>query len=50
MPHLPVDLPALGVDFAVLSGHKMLGPTGIGALWGRSELLDAMPPFLTAGP
>ena len=49
VPHLPVDLPALGVDFAVFSGHKMLGPTGIGALWGRSELLDAMPPFLTGG-
>ncbi|MEX5303701.1 aminotransferase class V-fold PLP-dependent enzyme [Kocuria sabuli] len=49
VPHLPVDLPALGVDFAVFSGHKMLGPTGIGALWGRTELLDAMPPFLTGG-
>ncbi len=49
VPHLPVDLPALGVDFAVFSGHKMLGPTGIGALWGRGELLDAMPPFLTGG-
>ncbi|MFW3385294.1 UNVERIFIED_CONTAM: SufS family cysteine desulfurase [Kocuria sp. CPCC 205274] len=49
VPHLPVDFPALGVDFAVFSGHKMLGPTGIGALWGRSELLDAMPPFLTGG-
>jgi len=49
VPHLPVDLPGLGVDFAVFSGHKMLGPTGIGALWGRAELLDAMPPFLTGG-
>jgi cysteine desulfurase/selenocysteine lyase len=49
VPHLPVDLPGLGVDFAVFSGHKMLGPTGIGALWGRTELLDAMPPFLTGG-
>ncbi|MFI7582183.1 aminotransferase class V-fold PLP-dependent enzyme [Kocuria sp. M1N1S27] len=49
VPHLSVDLPALGVDFAVFSGHKMLGPTGIGALWGRTELLDAMPPFLTGG-
>ncbi|MES2094076.1 MAG: SufS family cysteine desulfurase [Actinomycetota bacterium] len=48
-PHLPLDLPALGVDFAVLSGHKMLAPTGIGALYGRRELLDAMPPFLTGG-
>ena len=48
-PHLPLDLPALDVDFAVLSGHKMLGPTGIGALYGRRELLEAMPPFLTGG-
>ncbi|MCZ2402934.1 cysteine desulfurase [Paenarthrobacter sp. Z7-10] len=48
-PHLPLDLKALGVDFAVFSGHKMLGPTGIGALYGRRELLDAMPPFLTGG-
>ena len=49
VPHLPVDVGALGVDFAALSGHKMLGPSGIGALWGRRELLDAMPPFLTGG-
>ena len=49
VPHLPVDVTALGVDFAALSGHKMLGPSGIGALWGRRELLDAMPPFLTGG-
>ncbi|WP_158863578.1 cysteine desulfurase [Leifsonia sp. AG29] len=49
VPHLPVDLPALDVDFAVFSGHKMLGPTGIGALYGRKELLDALPPFLTGG-
>ena len=48
-PHLPLDVAALGVDFAVLSGHKMLGPTGIGALYGRRELLAAMPPFLTGG-
>jgi cysteine desulfurase/selenocysteine lyase len=48
-PHLPLDVRALGVDFAVLSGHKMLGPTGIGALYGRHELLEAMPPFLTGG-
>lgn len=48
-PHLPLDLHALDVDFAVLSGHKMLGPTGIGALYGRRELLAAMPPFLTGG-
>jgi cysteine desulfurase / selenocysteine lyase len=49
VPHLPVDLPSLGVDFAVFTGHKMLGPTGIGALWGRPELLATMPPFLTGG-
>ena len=49
VPHLPVDVKALGVDFAVFSGHKMLAPTGIGVLYGRSELLDAMPPFLTGG-
>lgn len=48
-PHLPLDVKALGVDFAVFSGHKMLGPTGIGGLYGRAELLDAMPPFLTGG-
>ncbi|MDJ0356110.1 cysteine desulfurase [Paenarthrobacter sp. PH39-S1] len=48
-PHLPLDLKALDVDFAVFSGHKMLGPTGIGALYGRAELLDALPPFLTGG-
>lgn len=47
--HLPVDLHELGVDFAAFSGHKMLGPTGVGALYGRSELLAAMPPFLTGG-
>jgi cysteine desulfurase/selenocysteine lyase len=49
VPHMPVDVAALGVDFAALSGHKMLGPSGIGALWGRRELLDVMPPFLTGG-
>jgi cysteine desulfurase/selenocysteine lyase len=49
VPHMPVDLAALDVDFAALSGHKMLGPSGIGALWGRRELLDSMPPFLTGG-
>ncbi|MHA7177664.1 SufS family cysteine desulfurase [Arthrobacter sp. Sr24] len=48
-PHLPLDVKALDVDFAVFSGHKMLGPTGIGGLYGRAELLDAMPPFLTGG-
>ncbi len=49
VPHMPVDVAALDVDFAVLSGHKMLGPSGIGALWGRRDLLDAMPPFMTGG-
>ncbi len=49
VPNRAVDLVGLGVDFAVFSGHKMLGPTGIGALFGRSELLNALPPFLTGG-
>jgi cysteine desulfurase/selenocysteine lyase len=49
VPHQPVDLAALGVDFAAFSGHKMLGPLGVGVLWGRSELLSTMPPFLTGG-
>lgn len=49
VPHLPVDVKTLDVDFLVFSGHKMLGPTGIGALYGRRELLNAMPPFLTGG-
>ncbi|MET0590273.1 MAG: cysteine desulfurase [Naasia sp.] len=49
VPHMPVDLRALDVDFAVFSGHKMLAPTGIGVLYGRRELLNAMPPFLTGG-
>jgi len=48
-PHMPLDIGSLGVDFAAISGHKMLGPSGIGALWGRRELLEAMPPFLTGG-
>lgn len=48
-PHQPLDLHALDVDFAAFSGHKMLGPTGVGVLYGRSELLNAMPPFLTGG-
>lgn len=47
--HLPLDLPALGVDFACFSGHKMLGPTGIGALWGRREMLEQLPVFLSGG-
>jgi cysteine desulfurase/selenocysteine lyase len=49
VPHLPTDVADLGVDFAAFSGHKMLGPTGIGVLWGRESLLDAMPPFLGGG-
>ncbi|MBB5804383.1 cysteine desulfurase/selenocysteine lyase [Saccharothrix ecbatanensis] len=49
VPHGPVDFKALGVDFAVFSGHKMLGPSGIGVLYGRRELLEALPPFLTGG-
>lgn len=48
-PHRPLDLQRLGVDFAAFSGHKMLGPNGIGVLWGRAELLDALPPFRTGG-
>ncbi|HET9257196.1 MAG TPA: cysteine desulfurase [Pseudonocardiaceae bacterium] len=49
VPHAPVDFAALDVDFAVFSGHKMLGPSGVGVLYGRRELLEAMPPFLTGG-
>jgi cysteine desulfurase/selenocysteine lyase len=49
VPHLPVDVKALDVDFMAFSGHKMLGPTGIGALYGKRDLLNAMPPFLTGG-
>jgi cysteine desulfurase / selenocysteine lyase len=48
-PHLPVDVRGLGVDFFAFSGHKMLGPTGIGVLWGRRGLLETMPPFLGGG-
>lgn len=48
-PHLPVDVRALDCDFYAFSAHKMLGPTGIGALYGRREILDAMPPFLSGG-
>ncbi len=49
VPHMPVDVTALDVDFIAFTGHKMLAPTGIGVLWGRAELLDAMPPFLGGG-
>jgi len=49
VPHLAVDVADLGVDFIAFSGHKMLGPMGIGVLWGRYELLAAIPPFLTGG-
>jgi cysteine desulfurase/selenocysteine lyase len=49
VPHQPVDFHTLGVDFGAFSGHKMLGPNGIGVLYGRSELLNAMPPFITGG-
>ena len=49
VPHQPVDVAALGVDFLAFSGHKMLGPYGIGVLFGRASLLEAMPPFLTGG-
>ncbi|MGO4690676.1 aminotransferase class V-fold PLP-dependent enzyme [Glaciibacter sp. 2TAF33] len=48
-PHRTLDVAALGVDFAAFSGHKMLGPTGIGVLYGRTELLNALPPFRTGG-
>ncbi|MCH6230646.1 SufS family cysteine desulfurase [Microbacterium sp. CFH 31415] len=48
-PHLPLDLPALGVDLAVFSGHKMLGPYAIGGLYGRADVLGDLPPFLTGG-
>jgi cysteine desulfurase/selenocysteine lyase len=48
-PHLTVDVQALGVDFLAISGHKMCGPSGIGALWGRSALLEKMEPFLLGG-
>jgi cysteine desulfurase/selenocysteine lyase len=49
VPHQPVDVAALGVDFLAFSGHKMLGPYGIGVLFGRAEALEAMPPFLFGG-
>ena len=49
VPHFPVDVTDLDCDFFAFSGHKVFGPMGIGVLWGRHELLDAMPPFLTGG-
>lgn len=49
VPHMPVDVKTLGVDFITFSGHKAVGPTGIGVLWGRAELLAELPPFLTGG-
>jgi cysteine desulfurase/selenocysteine lyase len=49
VPHQSVDVAQLGVDFLVFTGHKMLAPSGVGVLWGRKELLDAMPPFLGGG-
>jgi cysteine desulfurase/selenocysteine lyase len=48
-PHMAVDVAALGADFFAFSGHKLMGPMGIGVLWGKKELLDKMPPFLTGG-
>jgi cysteine desulfurase/selenocysteine lyase len=49
VPHLPVDAAELGCDFLAFSAHKMLGPTGVGVLWGRAEVLGRMPPFLGGG-
>ncbi|NDZ95134.1 cysteine desulfurase [Streptomyces sp. SID6673] len=49
VPHMAVDFAALGVDFAAFSGHKMFGPSGVGVLYGRAGLLDALPPFITGG-
>ena len=49
VPHMPTDVHAMGADFAFFSSHKLCGPTGIGILWGREALLDAMPPFLGGG-
>ena len=49
VPHMPVNVTKLGVDFLAFSGHKLMGPMGIGVLWGKMDLLEAMPPFLTGG-
>ena len=49
VPHCPVDVQQLGADFVAFTGHKMLGPTGVGVLWGRRSLLEGMPPFLGGG-
>jgi cysteine desulfurase / selenocysteine lyase len=49
VPHMPVDVGELGIDFLAFSGHKMCAPTGIGALWGRRKILEEMPPFLGGG-
>lgn len=49
VPHMPVDVQALDIDFLAFSGHKMCGPTGIGVLWGRRTILEQMPPFLGGG-
>ena len=49
VPHMKVDVSQLGVDFLTFSGHKPVGPTGVGIMWGRSELLEELPPFLTGG-
>lgn len=49
VPHMKVDVAALGIDFLAFSGHKAVGPTGVGVLWGRAELLEQLPPFLTGG-
>ena len=49
VPHMPVNVTDLDVDFLVFSGHKMLAPMGIGALYGKKEFLDKMPPFLSGG-
>ena len=48
-PHMPIDVTALDVDFLAFSGHKLMAPMGIGVLYGKQELLEEMPPFLTGG-